>query len=1254
MIARCRADTRARRAILGLVAFALAATLPSTAFGQTVNRGPYLQRTTPTSVVVRWRTTTSTQSVVRFGAALGNLGSIADVPGNRTEHEVEVSGLPSDTKFFYSVGNTGGPLAGGNTDHFFVTAPSTGTAKSTRIWVLGDPGTGGRGASGAASARSVKDAYLNFTGTRGTDLWLMLGDNAYNDGTDNEYQNAVFNIYQEVLPNAPLWATLGNHDARSANSSDQSGVYYNVFTLPKEAEAGGLRSGTEAYYSFNYGNIHFVCLDSQETSRSPTGTMLTWLENDLADNILPWTIAFWHHPPYSKGSHDSDSEGRMIDMRENALPILEAGGVDLMLSGHSHSYERSFLVDSHYGSSGTLVSSMVVDGGNGRPAGDGAYEKSAGPSANEGTVYAVPGSSGQTSGVGNHPIMVVSLNVLGSMILDVNGDRMDATFLQSNGNVRDTFTIMKGSGLPPVLSAIAAVDVTDSSARITWSTDKAADSLVDFGLTTAYGMQVSDATQTMSHSLAITGLLPSTTYHFRVTSTDGGGQSVSSGDFTFVTLEQNDPPIALADNATTNEDVAVVINVLANDSDPNGDALSLESLGQPANGIVTINVDQSVTYTPSLDFNGSDSFTYVVGDTGGESSTGTVSVTVLAVNDSPVAQSQTASTIIDTPVPIALGAIDADGDVLTFAVVAGPTSGTLSGSAPNVIYTPNAGFLGADSFTFQADDGLAASNAATVSINVQPPGCLDCIDWSTTATVSYSNQDIAANAVVQDGGTGIRLLDNTWRRTTQTFAITPDTVLEFEFSSSVQGEIHAIGFDENDSLNDNARLFNFWGTQNWTGGGRIVFTPRYTGSGDFESFSIPVGQFYTGASMFLVLANDNNGGTGNNGHFRDVRVFERTPEPVALTTSTVGNGSVDPFGGDFAPGTVVSMTATPAAGWEFVGWSGDLSGSANPSPLTMDSAKIVTANFRLIPPQFSLTVSTVGQGSVSPAGGSFDEGTAVSLTATPAAGWQFDGWSGDLTGSVNPSSLTMDANKSVTATFSEVVVPQFTLTVSTVGQGSVSPVGGSFDEGTVVSLTATPAAGWQFDGWSGDLTGSVNPSSLAMDANKSVTATFSEVVLGTEDILTANNFGGDKIEVNQGQTGAQSFRVGAAGDPDFFITRAEIYLSRDQQAPNRDLTVTLGTSANGGTFAGSTVTITAAEVTNTSEGGSFDTFNVVFNSAIGPLQAGTTYFLSFEAESPNGSKYYLELDPNENYPQGNYFKAGGSDSKDLRFQIWGF
>ena len=150
----------------------------------------------------------------------------------------------------------------GDANHFFFTAPPVGTEQAIRIWALGDSGTAN------ANAAAVRNAYLSFTGSQYTHVWLMLGDNAYNDGTDGEYQTAVFNMYPTVLRQTVLWPTLGNHDGHSANSATQTGPYYDIFTLPTQGQAGGLASGTEAYYAFNYGNIHFVVLDSYETSRA--------------------------------------------------------------------------------------------------------------------------------------------------------------------------------------------------------------------------------------------------------------------------------------------------------------------------------------------------------------------------------------------------------------------------------------------------------------------------------------------------------------------------------------------------------------------------------------------------------------------------------------------------------------------------------------------------------------------------------------------------------------------------------------------------------------------------------------------------------------------------------------------------------------------------------------------------------------------------------------------------------------------------
>src|SRR5690606_39023513 len=124
------------------------------------------------------------------------------------------------------------------------------------------------------------------------------------------------------------------------------------------------------------------------------------------------------------------------------------------------------------------------------------------------------------------------------------------------------------------------------------------------------------------------------------------------------------------------------------------------------------------TYTPDLDFHGSDSFTYTASDGGGVSAPATVSITVTPVNDPPSAQSQNVGTTVDTPVDITLAGSDPEGDPLTFSVTASPASGTLSGAAPDLTYTPDAAYVGPDSFTFVASDGEATSQEATVAIDV--------------------------------------------------------------------------------------------------------------------------------------------------------------------------------------------------------------------------------------------------------------------------------------------------------------------------------------------------------------------------------------------------------------------------------------------------------------------------------------------------------------------------------------------------------
>ena len=260
-------------------------------------------------------------------------------------------------------------------------------------------------------------------------------------------------MYPTYLRQSVLWSTIGNHDTAQLTNPSLSIPYFQIFNHPTNGAAGGVASGTEKYYSFDYGRIHFISLDSMTSSRAPGSAMLNWLETDLGSTTQDWIIAFWHHPPYTKGSHNSDTETALIEMRSNVLPILEAGGVDLVLTGHSHSYERTVFLNGHYGSSGTLTPAMKVDAGSGREDGTGAYDKATDLAANQGAVYVVAGNGGHvTTWTGGssaeynptpHPAMYVSALHIGSMVVDVDGDRLDAKMIRETGAIDDYFTIIK-------------------------------------------------------------------------------------------------------------------------------------------------------------------------------------------------------------------------------------------------------------------------------------------------------------------------------------------------------------------------------------------------------------------------------------------------------------------------------------------------------------------------------------------------------------------------------------------------------------------------------------------------------------------------------------------------------------------------------------------------------------------------------------------------------------------------------------------
>jgi hypothetical protein len=201
--------------------------------GKQVIRGPYLQSGTMTNIIVCWRTDQPSDSRVQFGLAADALAWEVQDTGLTTEHRITLTNLAPDTKYYYNVGTSQKPLAVGP-GHCFITAPAV--PKPTRIWAIGDAGTASAGWYGSWE---VRDAYYTFTGPRETDVWLMLGDNAYHYGTDSQYQVAVFNTYQDLLRRCVVWSTLGNHETYAPQAGEPM-AYFPIFELPIDGRAGGV------------------------------------------------------------------------------------------------------------------------------------------------------------------------------------------------------------------------------------------------------------------------------------------------------------------------------------------------------------------------------------------------------------------------------------------------------------------------------------------------------------------------------------------------------------------------------------------------------------------------------------------------------------------------------------------------------------------------------------------------------------------------------------------------------------------------------------------------------------------------------------------------------------------------------------------------------------------------------------------------------------------------------------------------------
>ena len=295
---------------------------------------------------------------------------------------------------------------------------------------------------------------------------------------------------------------------------------------------------------------------------------------------------------------------------------------------------------------------------------------------------------------------------------------------------------------------------------------------------------------------------------FTYTVSDGnGGNTTATVDVTVGAV--NDPPVAVNDVATTDEDTSVTISVLANDSDPDGDALNLASVTQGANGSVTINQNGTVTYAPDANFNGTDSFTYTISDGNGGSTTATVDVTVNPINDPPVAVNDAATTDEDTSVIISVlnNDSDPDGDALNLASVTQGANGSVTiNQNGTVTYAPDANFNGADSFTYTVSDGNGGSTTATVDVTVGAVNDPPAIDLNGASGASFSE---GGAPIVVDGNLLVSDPDNaTLAGATVTIEAMANPGLEFlaavttgtNIAASFDGQTGVLTLSGNDTL----------------------------------------------------------------------------------------------------------------------------------------------------------------------------------------------------------------------------------------------------------------------------------------------------------------------------------------------------------------------------------------------------------------------------------------------------------------------
>ena len=313
------------------------------------------------------------------------------------------------------------------------------------------------------------------------------------------------------------------------------------------------------------------------------------------------------------------------------------------------------------------------------------------------------------------------------MLADSSGHSINGTVTGTNWAWVAGAPFSTPGNTAPVAVEDTATTVEETAATIAVlpnDTDADGDTLTLTGVgVPAHGTAVTNPNGTVTYTPAL-NYSGADTFTYTITDSQG---AIATGSVAVTVTSTNDPPVAVNDAYTTNEDVTLTVpptGVAVNDLDPDGNTLTAIGVTVPAHGTLTLNADGSFSYTPAANYSGPDGFTYKVTDGTVESNVATVAITVTAVNDAPVAVADAYTTAEDTALTVdapgvLLNDSDAEGDALSAMGLTGPAHGSLTFNADgSFIYAPNANYTGADSFTYMVMDDAAESNVATVTITV--------------------------------------------------------------------------------------------------------------------------------------------------------------------------------------------------------------------------------------------------------------------------------------------------------------------------------------------------------------------------------------------------------------------------------------------------------------------------------------------------------------------------------------------------------